>query len=48
MQSSLPSELQPILEQLEDAEAARDAIYEQGLDVRAIPASYLSLGRRLR
>jgi hypothetical protein len=42
------SKVQAALRDMEDAEAALDAIYEQGLDVRAIQAGYLSLARRLR
>ena len=44
----LNSKVQAALREIEDAEAALDAIYEQGLDVRAIQAGYLSLARRLR
>jgi hypothetical protein len=44
----LNSKVQAALRDIEDAEAALDAIYEQGLDIRAVQAGYLSLARKLR
>jgi hypothetical protein len=39
----LDSKVRAALRELEDAEAALDAIYEQGFAVRALQAGYLSL-----
>ena len=44
----LNSKVQAALRDIEDAEAALDEIYEQGLDVRAIQAGYVRLAARLR
>jgi hypothetical protein len=44
----LNSKVQAALREIEDVEAALDAIYEQGPDVLGVQAGYVSLARRLR